>query len=84
MNMRKLLLMILCTLTLLQPCDHQSAGTSPEHVRGSVRSLDGHVLTIATDLQPGTHVFVVAHRTSGSALAADRVLAGKNGTVAPM
>jgi hypothetical protein len=43
----RLLLMIRCTLTLLQACDHKSAG-SPEYVRGSVRSLDGHVLTMGT------------------------------------
>jgi hypothetical protein len=36
------------------------------------------------DLQPGEHVFVVAHRTADGTLAADRVLAGKNGTVPPM
>jgi hypothetical protein len=36
------------------------------------------------DLQPGTHVFVVAHRQSGGTLTADRVLAGKDGVVPPM
>ncbi len=38
----------------------------------------------STDLQPGAHVFVVAHRTSEGVLTADRVLAGKNGVVPPM
>ena len=38
----------------------------------------------SADLQPGTHVFVVAHRTSDGLLTADRVLAGKNGVVPPM
>jgi hypothetical protein len=38
----------------------------------------------AADLKPGEHVFVVAHRNSGGALTADRVLAGKNGVVPPM
>jgi hypothetical protein len=37
----------------------------------------------AADLQPGAHVFVVAHR-SGRSLTADRVLAGKGGVVPPM
>jgi hypothetical protein len=36
------------------------------------------------DLQPGAHVFVVAHRNSEGTLAADRVVAGKNGVVPPM
>jgi hypothetical protein len=36
------------------------------------------------DLQPGVHVFVVAHRASDGMLTADRVLAGKNGVVPPM
>ena len=38
----------------------------------------------STDLQPGAHVFVVAHRTSEGMLTADRVLAGRNGVVPPM
>ena len=38
----------------------------------------------STDLQPGAHVFVVAHRTSEGILTADRVLAGRNGVVPPM
>jgi hypothetical protein len=38
----------------------------------------------STDLQPGAHVFVVAHRTSDGTLTADRVLAGRNGVVPPM
>jgi hypothetical protein len=36
------------------------------------------------DLQPGVHVFVVAHRSSKGMLTADRVVAGKNGVVPPM
>jgi hypothetical protein len=36
------------------------------------------------DLQPGLHVFVVAHRNAGGMFTADRVLAGKNGVVPPM
>jgi hypothetical protein len=35
------------------------------------------------DLQPGAHIFVVARNSQG-VLTADRVLAGKNGTVPPM
>jgi hypothetical protein len=38
----------------------------------------------SADLQPGTHVFVVAHRNSDGMLTADRVLAGKDGVVPPM
>jgi hypothetical protein len=38
----------------------------------------------SADLQPGTPVFVIAHRTSEQELTADRVLAGKNGVVPPM
>ena len=38
----------------------------------------------STDLQPGAHVFVVAHRTSEGMLTADRVVAGKDGVVPPM
>ncbi len=38
----------------------------------------------SADLQPGTPVFVIAHRTSEDELTADRVLAGKNGVVPPM
>ena len=38
----------------------------------------------SADLQPGAHVFVVAHRSGDGMLAADRVLAGKNGVVPPM
>ena len=38
----------------------------------------------SADLQPGAHVFVVAHRNGDGMLAADRVLAGKNGVVPPM
>lgn len=36
------------------------------------------------DLQPGAHVFVVAHRNSEGMLTADRVVAGKDGVVPPM
>ena len=36
------------------------------------------------DLQPGAHIFVVATRSSGGALTANRVLAGKDGVVPPM
>jgi hypothetical protein len=38
----------------------------------------------STDVQPGAHVFVVAHRTPDGMLTADRVLAGRNGVVPPM
>lgn len=38
----------------------------------------------SADLQPGVHVFVVAHANSDGMLTADRVLAGKNGVVPPM
>ncbi len=36
------------------------------------------------DLQPGVHVFVIATRSSEGVLTADRVAAGKDGTVPPM
>jgi VWFA-related protein len=36
------------------------------------------------DLQPGAHVFIVAHRNAEGVLTADRILAGKNGVVPPM
>lgn len=35
------------------------------------------------DLQPGAHVFVIAHQ-AGGVLTADRVLVGRNGVVPPM
>ena len=38
----------------------------------------------SADLQPGAHVFVIAHKNSAGTLIADRVLAGKNGVVPPM
>jgi hypothetical protein len=38
----------------------------------------------SADLQPGVHVLVLASRTPGGVLTADRVLAGKNGLVPPM
>jgi hypothetical protein len=37
----------------------------------------------AQDLQPGAHVFIVAHQ-AGAVLTADRVLVGRNGVVPPM
>lgn len=36
------------------------------------------------EVQPGVHVFVIAHRAAGGALTADRLFAGRNGTVPPM
>ena len=38
----------------------------------------------ATDLAPGVHVFVVAHRSANGMLTADRALAGRDGIVPPM
>jgi len=38
----------------------------------------------SSDLQPGVHVFVFAHRDSKGLLTADRVMAGRNGVVPPM
>ena len=35
------------------------------------------------DLQPGAHVFIIAHQ-AGAVLTADRVLVGRNGVVPPM
>jgi hypothetical protein len=40
---------LFCAAILFQACGHRSAGsTSPEHIRGTVQSLDGQVLTVAT------------------------------------
>lgn len=36
------------------------------------------------DVKPGAHVFIIAHRLAGGALAADRVMAGRDGVVPPM
>jgi hypothetical protein len=38
----------------------------------------------SVDVQPGVHIFVVAHRDSEGVLTADQVVAGKNGVVPPM
>jgi hypothetical protein len=38
----------------------------------------------AADLQPGVHIYAVAHRGADGTLTADRVLAGKDGVVPPM
>ena len=66
---------------LLQACGNRSsASTSQDHVRGTVQSLDGQVLTVATSTGPvrvqlaaSTHVATVvqsdrAHLTDGSFL----------------
>jgi hypothetical protein len=42
---------LLCTAVLLQACGNRSSistSTSSEHIRGTVQSLDGRVLTVAT------------------------------------
>ena len=70
-----------CTALLLQACGNRpSAATSSDHVRGTVQSLDGKVLTVATstgsvrvELAASTHVATVvqsdrAHLTDGSFL----------------
>lgn len=38
----------------------------------------------SVDVQPGVHIFVVAHRDSEGVLSADQVVAGRNGVVPPM
>lgn len=38
----------------------------------------------SVDVQPGVHIFVVAHRDSEGVLTADQVVAGRNGVVPPM
>lgn len=70
---------LLCAAVLLQACGRESpASTTPEHVRGTIESVDGEVLTVATSagsvrvqLAPSTAVATVvqsdpAHITAGS------------------
>jgi hypothetical protein len=74
---------LLCTAVLLQACGNRSSAstsTSSEHIRGTVQSLDGHVLTVSTStgltrvlLAPSTPVTTVVqsdrgHITDGSFL----------------
>jgi hypothetical protein len=79
-----------CTALLLQACggNRPAASTSSDHIRGTIQRVDGQVVAIepgqTADLQPGVHVFVVAHRNAQGVFAADRVLAGKNGVVPPI
>jgi ABC-type enterochelin transport system substrate-binding protein len=70
-----------CMAALLQACGNRSsASTSQDHVRGTVQSLDGRLLTVATstgsvrvELAASTRVATVvqsdrAHLTNGSFL----------------
>jgi hypothetical protein len=71
---------VLGTVILAQACRHKSAVTSTDHVRGTVESLEGQVLTVATasgsvrvQLEPSTRVGTVVpsdrdHITGGSFL----------------
>ncbi len=45
---------VLGTVILAQACRHKSAVTSTDHVRGTVESLEGQVLTVATASGSGT------------------------------
>jgi Domain of unknown function (DUF5666) len=48
-----LALAVLATSVLLQACGHRTAAsTAPEHIRGTVQSLDGQTLTVATSIGP--------------------------------
>ena len=50
-NLRRrytVLLTVFGTMILVQACRHKSAVTSGDHVRGTVESLDGQVLTVST------------------------------------
>ena len=44
----KLFPIVLCTMVVLQACGHKSSPAAAEHIRGTVQSLDGQVLTVAT------------------------------------
>jgi hypothetical protein len=71
---------VFCAMILMQACRHNSALTSADHVRGTVESLEGQVLTVATasgsvrvQLEPSTGVGTVVpsdrdHITGGSFL----------------
>jgi hypothetical protein len=72
---------LLCAAVLLQACGSKSSpSTKPEHIRGTIQSVDGKVLTVATSagsvrvqLAPSTPVATVvqsdrAHITDGSFL----------------
>ena len=72
--------MLLSMALLLQACSKSSASSQAEHVRGTIESLDGQVLTVATSdgsvrvqLAPSTAIATVvqsdrAHLTDGSFL----------------
>ena len=72
--------MLLSMALLLQACSKSSVSSQPEHVRGTIESLDGQVLTVATSdgsvrvqLAPSTAIATVvqsdrAHLTDGSFL----------------
>ena len=72
--------MLLSMALLLQACSKSSVSSQPEHVRGTIESLDGQVLTVATShgsvrvqLTPSTAIATVAqsdraHLTDGSFL----------------
>lgn len=72
---------LLCAAVFLEACSHKSSpSTSQEHIRGTIKSLDGEVLTVATSagsasvrLAPSTPVATVvqsdrARITDGSFL----------------
>jgi hypothetical protein len=72
--------MLLSMALLLQACSKSSVSSQPEHVRGTIESLEGQVLTVATSdgsvrvqLTPSTAIATVvqsdrAHLTDGSFL----------------
>ena len=71
---------LLSMALLLQACSKSSPSSQPQHVRGTIQSLDGQVLTVATSdgsvrvqLAPSTAIATVvqsdrAHLTDGSFL----------------
>jgi hypothetical protein len=83
--------MLLSLALLLQACSKSSVSSQPEHVRGTIESLDGQVLTVATSdgsvrvqLAPSTAIATVvqsnrSHLTDGSFLGITSV-AGPDGS----
>ena len=83
--------MLLSMALLLQACSKSSVSSQPEHVRGTIESLDGQVLTVATSdgsvrvqLAPSTAIATVvqsnrSHLTDGSFLGITSV-AGPDGS----
>ena len=83
--------MLLSMALLLQACSKSSVSSQPEHVRGTIESLDGQVLTVATSdgsvrvqLPPSPVIATVvqsdrSHLTDGSFLGITSV-AGPDGS----